>query len=50
MAAPPAAAAPANSTKVPAATDPVSTVAHSNNLHILFFPCLKPTPDHKAEQ
>jgi hypothetical protein len=33
-AAPPAAAAPANSTKVPAAAVPVSTVAHSNNLRM----------------
>jgi hypothetical protein len=32
MAAPPTAAAPANSTKVPAAAVPVSTVAHSNSL------------------
>ena len=32
--APPAAAAPANSTKVPAAAVPVSTVAHSNSLPI----------------
>ena len=35
-AAPPAAAAPANSTKVPAAAVPVSTAAHSNNLHMYF--------------
>jgi hypothetical protein len=39
-AAPPAAEAPANSTKVPAAAAPVSTAAHSNNLHII-LPCLK---------
>jgi hypothetical protein len=38
-AAPPAAAAPANRTKVPAAAVPVSTVAHSNNLNMVILPC-----------
>src|SRR5689334_19521004 len=37
-AAPPAAAAPANSTKVPAAAIPVSTVAHSNSLPMSLSP------------
>ena len=44
-AAPPAAAAPANSTKLPAAAVPVSTVAHSNNLH-MYSLLLKATLDH----
>jgi hypothetical protein len=41
MAAPPAAAAPANSTKVPRVAVPVSTVAQSNNLLMAFSPALE---------
>jgi hypothetical protein len=43
MAALPAAAAPANRTKVPAAAVPVSTVAQSNNLLMAFSPAFEAT-------
>jgi hypothetical protein len=43
MAAPPAAAAPANSAKVPKTAVPVSIVAQSNNLLMAFSPALEAT-------